>query len=429
MPSRSAPCAWQASSTRISPRRSASSASGRRGAFGPEGCTGIRKRVRSPTAASAAETSMFQSASDISTGTGRPPACVTASRVATKVFAGTITSSPGSIPEAISPRRSASSPLASPIAVDVPTYSANASSNSRTAGPLMNAFESISAEKDSSSSSFRAPCIAPRSRKGTRISTVSAIAISVSRLADELADVDARAAGLERLVHGLDDAHDVEPDLRARARRLARPDCGAEVAELDEERLRGRHVRRDDVAGAGAEPVLAEGLGVRQVDAAVEDAHGLVARVVVDDHLLRADDRRAPELARREPGELDVGDRARGELEVDERDVGHVRDHAAAAERADVPRGLVEPVAQDREVVRAEVPGDTDVALVQAEVHAARRDEVDVAEVAVRDQVADRVDRRAVEEGVAGHQDEVALGCALQEVARLHGRCGERPPG
>ena len=43
---------------------------------------------------------------------------------------------------------------------------------------------------------------------------------------------------------------------------------------------------------------------------------------------------------------------------------------------------LAEPVAQDREVVRAEVPGDADVRLVQAEVHAARRDEVDLAELA-----------------------------------------------
>src|ERR1043166_9083327 len=204
----------------------------------------MTKRVRGVIAAATAATSRLESRSLGSRTTGRPPACVTASRVATKVFAGTITSSPGSSREAISPRRSASSPLASPIAVDVPTYSANASSNSRTAGPLMNAFESISAEKDSSSSSFRAPCIAPRSRKGTRISTVSAIAISVSRLADELADVDARAVGLERLVHGLDDAHDVEPDLRAGARRLARPDCRAEVAELDEERLGRRNVRR-----------------------------------------------------------------------------------------------------------------------------------------------------------------------------------------
>ena len=76
-----------------------------------------------------------------------------------------------------------------------------------------------------------------------------------------------------------------------------------------------------------------------------------------------------------------MGDRARRELEVDERDVRDVRDHAAAAERADVTRRLTEPVAQDREVVRAEVPGDADIGLVQAEIHAARRDEVDLAEL------------------------------------------------
>ena len=45
---------------------------------------------------------------------------------------------------------------------------------------------------------------------------------------------------------------------------------------------------------------------------------------------------------------------------------------------------LAEPVAEDREVVRPEVPDDADVGLVQPEVHPARRDEVDVAELAAR---------------------------------------------
>jgi hypothetical protein len=40
-----------------------------------------------------------------------------------------------------------------------------------------------------------------------------------------------------------------------------------------------------------------------------------------------------------------------------------------------------QPVAKDRKVVRGEVPRDAHVGLVQAEVHAARRDEVDLAEV------------------------------------------------
>ena len=85
----------------------------------------------------------------------------------------------------------------------------------------------------------------------------------------------------------------------------------------------------------------------------------------------------------------------------------------------DVRRRLVEPVAQDREVVRAEVPDDAHVGLVQPEVHAARRDEVDLAELAGADQVADHVDRRAVEERVPGHQDEAALVGELDQLDRL----------
>ena len=59
---------------------------------------------------------------------------------------------------------------------------------------------------------------------------------------------------------------------------------------------------------------------------------------------------------------------------------GIVEDASAAT--AGPGRRLVEPVAEDREVVRAEVPGDADVGLVKAEVHAAGGDEVDLAELA-----------------------------------------------
>ena len=65
--------------------------------------------------AGAAAGSIPLSASKTSTGTGTPPACVTASKVATKVIAGTSTSAPCSKPRPISASRSASSPLASPM--------------------------------------------------------------------------------------------------------------------------------------------------------------------------------------------------------------------------------------------------------------------------------------------------------------------------
>ena len=118
---------------------------------------------------------------------------------------------------------------------------------------------------------------------------------------------------------------------------------------------RARDVRRDDVAGAVVQ-VLAEGLRVARHHARVVDAHRLVAAVVVDDHLVRPDDGRPPQLAGGEPGQLDVGDRARGELAADE---GHVLlpgIDAGAAHGDDRRRPLPEPVQEDREVVRREVP-------------------------------------------------------------------------
>src|SRR5262249_56952411 len=106
-----------------------------------------------------------------------------------------------------------------------------------------------------SSSALRSPWIADRSRKGTRISVVSAAtAISVSALVDEVADVDAGAFELERLVDGLDDPDDVETDLRAGTRRLARADRRAEVADLEEERLGRGNVAPDRVARWGGAP-------------------------------------------------------------------------------------------------------------------------------------------------------------------------------
>ena len=62
--------------------------------------------------------------------------------------------------------------------------------------------------------------------------------------------------------------------------------AAAEVVELERERLRHRHLRRDDVARPVGEPVLPERLRVLDHHARVEDADGLVGRVVVDDHLL-----------------------------------------------------------------------------------------------------------------------------------------------
>ena len=113
-------------------------------------------------------------------------------------------------------------------------------------------------------------------------------------------------------------------------------DGRAEVRELQRKGLRGLDPRRDDIAGAIAELVFAEGLRIGEARSRVEDTYRLVRGVVVDDHLLRPDDRRAPELARSEPRQLDMRNRARGIAQVDEADVRDAGQDAAPAEGRDL---------------------------------------------------------------------------------------------
>ena len=67
--------------------------------------------------------------------TGVQPLAETASTVAMKVFAGTITSSPGPRPRARRISDSASSPLPTPTAWRVPQNRANSVSNASVCGP------------------------------------------------------------------------------------------------------------------------------------------------------------------------------------------------------------------------------------------------------------------------------------------------------
>src|SRR4051794_21314031 len=110
-----------------------------------------------------------------------------------KVWAGTITSAPGSSPLAISASRSASSPLAAPTQAAVWQYVAKDASNSATSGPLMNRPLSMSAEMSASISSFRPSIIGPPSKNGTeRELSVSSVVISLQtrdyRVPAQLAD-------------------------------------------------------------------------------------------------------------------------------------------------------------------------------------------------------------------------------------------------
>ena len=90
-------------------------------------------------------------------------------------------------------------------------------------------------------------------------------------------------------VDGLDHPNDLEPELGRRARLGAGPDRRRRSRpSRAESGSAASTARRDDVAGAVGELVLAERLRVAERHAGVEDPHRLGARVVVDDHLARS---------------------------------------------------------------------------------------------------------------------------------------------
>ena len=100
------------------------------------------------------------------------------------------------------------------------------------------------------------------------------------------------------------------------------------------------------------------------------------------------------------------------------------RKHAAAG-GGDFHNRLLQPVQEDREVVRREVAHHA-VAVVLAEVHPRGGDEVHVPDDAATDQIAHRVDGGAVDEGVPGHQYAVGRGGEIGELERVPQAGGKR---
>ena len=76
--------------------------------------------------------------------------------------------------------------------------------------------------------------------------------------------------------------------------------------------------------------------------------------------------------------------------------------------------------------MRAEIPDHADIALMQSQVDAAGRDEVELSEVPRVDQLANRSHRRAVQEGVATHERELALAGQRDQLLRQRARGRER---
>ena len=183
-------------------------------------------------------------------------------------------------------------------------------------------------------------------------------------------------------------------------------DAVDEVAALERERLVQRDPRDVHVADALDQPELAERLevGERAVDALAVDAgvvhDDLALDVVVDDHLLAADHRHPPHLARVQPADVDVSDGVLV-LEHEEGQVGDARLEVVVGVAVDGLRVLPQPVVQDRDVVGREVPDRVDVAAHAAQVQALGVDRVDLAELLALEQAADVVHERAEPERVA----------------------------
>ena len=175
-----------------------------------------------------------------------------------------------------------------------------------------------------------------------------------------------------------------------------------EVRELEPQRLVGRDLRAEDVAGARLP--LAEVLR-RLLGPLLVDRHlALELHVVEDDHLVAADDGQLPHLVRVEPREVEVGDLAAREAEEAEDDVLDAGVEERVAVRPDLGRLLVREVEDHRDVVDAERPERVLVLADRAEVLAVAVDAEDVAEVARVDELLELADAGVVEEQVAGHQ-------------------------
>ena len=148
----------------------------------------------------------------------------------------------------------------------------------------------------------------------------------------------------ERCLGRLDHRHDVAGELAA-ALGASPPVAIAlqEVGDLDRDRLgvvqpRARRCRR---CGRRA-GTRRRSRGPRRSTPVVEDPHGSGLAVVVDDHLLAADDHRPAQLARREPAQLDVRQQRRRGSAGHERDVGDARHDRVAADGAS-PTPAVSP--------------------------------------------------------------------------------------
>ncbi len=154
-------------------------------------------RVRGVIARSAASRSIKPVPGTESTSTGVAPACSTALAEATKVMAGTSTSSPGPIPRTWSERISAAVHEETQRQSGTPRYSSSACSKARTLGPVPTQPERSESTTSAISSS---PIIGlPKTRKLSR-TAMCALVLAGRRLAGRFQPALADKAGHKQVV-------------------------------------------------------------------------------------------------------------------------------------------------------------------------------------------------------------------------------------
>src|SRR5919204_149264 len=381
-------------------------------------CTGTIAFVRGVIAFATSSGTIVQVSGSMSTRTGVAPVPRIAPTVAKKVCETVTTSSLGPTPSAFSASSSAVVPLDTATHSPASQARANSCSNAAVSGPLMKSCRS----RTRAIAAWISPSIerywALRSTSGSS---------GTCRLVGGRAPpaVGARDRSC------LQDLDHFGSLLEVRARLVAREDALDEVPALGLERLDVRQARHVHVAHALNQPELPEARELAErtaqmlaVDAGVVD-RDLVCHVVVDDHLAAPDDRHPTHLARAEPAHLDVRDRE-VVLEHHERQVRDPGLQIVVSVAVHRDRAGVEPVLDDRDVVRREVPDRIDVAANATEVEPLRVDVVDLPELALPQQLAHVLHGRAEAEGVPHHQDEAGRAGLLAESAAVGRRERER---
>ena len=251
----------------------------------------------------------------------------------------------------------------------------------------------------------RAPC--PGRRRGRGSASAPA---TLSYLAAPSSDVACSA------VERADDARAVLGHLAPVALAADQPE---ELLAFEPQRLGGVDLRDVDVAGARLP--LAVGLGPLPRRLLVHGHLPLELHVVEDDHLLAADDGHLPHLVRVEPREVHVRDLPAREAQVAEDDVLDALGRKSRPCATALVGLLVEQVEDHREVVHAERPERVLVRADDAEVLAVAVHAEHLAELARVDELLQLPHARVVEQEVARHEHEVAVGRDRDELVDLLG--------